>query len=147
MSRRVDTTHTSPSILNPLGWNAAPSLGRGRGSVAGWLMPFDPVVGLLLSRNDLRAGHARSQDGNAILTGFISASLGKDGPKIGFAEVLRHAATRPIVGSQGCLRDHMTLFGSLREPTNRLRVILTDSFTCSIACAQGKLRRWISFFG
>src|SRR5438309_989270 len=110
-------------------------------------MPLDPVIGLLLGRDHLCVAHPRSQDGNAILAGFISARLGKDRPEVGFAKVLRHAASCPIVGSEGGLRDDMSLFASLREPTDSLGIILTDFFTSCIARPKGKLRRWIPFFG
>jgi hypothetical protein len=76
-------------------------------------MSFDPVIRLFLCSDNLAATHARSQNGNAILAGFISASLGKDRPKIGFAQVLRHTPASPIVSSKRGLRDHMTVFASL----------------------------------
>ena len=100
---------------------------------------MQPVVGLLLCRQNFAAAHPRRENCNPIFAGLVPARLSQSRPEIGFGQVGRHASARPIVRAQSRLGQDVPSIGGLGKPANGLGVILIDLFSCRVARAQSEL--------
>src|SRR5690242_15458547 len=116
MSRRVDkgTSETAVIyIVNP-GINFG-LLNRTLLPCRRWLAEtysvlLQPAVSVLLCGYDLATGHARGENGHAILAGLVASGLRKNRPKIRLSEILRNSSAGPVVCPEGCLSYDMSAF-------------------------------------
>src|SRR5437764_9866285 len=105
MSRRVGTKHLCNYYFRPiLNGEATICSACVEGAVRRWditcsLVVTQPIVSLLLCRQNLAPAHAGGENGNPIFAGLISTCLRQDGPKVGFRQILRHAPACPVVGT------------------------------------------------
>src|SRR5580700_1082860 len=110
-------------------------------------MGVDPHFGLLAGGGDLFLGHLCRQPFEAALAVFVTLSEGKRGPEVGFTQILRNSAPRPIVGAERGLRGGVALFGGPLEPLHGLYVITRNALAAMVARSQLPLRLCVPLFG
>src|SRR5579863_7369073 len=85
--------------------------------------------------------------GDAVFAGFVTSGLGQHGPEISFDQILRNAASGPIVGAQRGLRDYMALFGGKRKPAHGFGIVLGNIFARSVTSSNGELCGSVALLG
>ncbi len=95
-------------------------------------MALQPGASLLLNGDCLGPSHVRGQDCGQSLAVVVATGAGQDNPEVGFIQVLGHAASAPVKGTQSELGADISLLSGFGEPAKRFFLVEFHTFAGSV---------------